>query len=859
MKVDFTDPHRNKLVVLKKCCVKKALATTRFGTKFADTDHLITMPPCHFRSAHLRLPRSISFFAIATLAAFCLASAAPFRLHPENGRYFEINGKAGVLVGSTEHYGALINTDFDYLKYLDETQACGLNYVRVFSGAYREVAGSFGIQDNTLFPKPEHLILPWERSEVPGAADGGNKFDLNRWNPAYFHRLREFVKAAQERDIVVELTLFSAYYLLNNLPQHWQITPLNGNNNINGVGNSTDIAAFQVGSDLVPFQKALARKCVEELLGFDNVIFEVMNEPYWRDVPMEWQELIVEEIAAADAQSASPRPIALNIANREAVVTEIHPAVSIINFHYALPNAALANLGLNRVLGNDETGSFFVPAGLGRHDYPYRREAWEFMLSGGALTNHLDYSFTTTSEYGQASQDAPGGGGPAIRRQLGLLKWFLEQLPLVRCQPQPGLVTAGIPVGGSFAALGAPGEAYGIYVQGGTSSSLTLDLPEGTWSGRWVHTKEASGFTPVAAFEHAGGSVVLPAPPFSLDVALLLFNGSTPPPVVELVSPVYQSVVSADQELVLEASATIENGTIERVEFFEGSRLLGSVTSAPYRLTTTDLRAGPRAIRAKVVGSDGRSAYSPPTKCFVAGPFHSGVNLNGSALDIEGNPIRAEQEAKDSGLEIGNFGYTEMSSQIPVFPELPASKRQLVGRQIRRGNSPNNEPMTIAEPLPAGTYDVFLYLVEGEEAYKRKMIVTIEGRQVASGINHQDIGEWIPYGPFRTEVSDGVLNVDLQRLGVPNVGWTPKIAGFSIFRAEPSQAGPDVSLELRQEKGVVVLGFPSSVSANRIESSPSLDAEDWQVLDLPVSDFGDRLEVVAPANHPRQFFRLRKE
>jgi hypothetical protein len=781
------------------------------------------------------------------------------RLHPENGRYFEIDGKAKVLVGSTEHYGAVINTGFDYIRYLDETQACGLNYVRIFSGAYREIPGSFGISDNTLYPEPERLILPWLRSNVPGAADGGNKFDLTRWNPAYFHRLKDFVKAAGERDIVVELTLFSAYYLLDNQPLHWNIAPFKAANNINGVGNSTDIDAFQVGSDLVPFQKALARKCVEELREFDNVFFEVMNEPYWREVLMEWQELIVEEIVAAEAQLTNPHLIAINIANREAVVSEIHPAVSIINFHYALPSAALQNLQLNRVLGNDETGSFFIPAGLGRHDFPYRREAWEFMLSGGGLTNHLDYSFTATNEYGQASQDAPGGGGPAIRRQLGLLKWFLEELPLARCHPQTNLVTAGVPVGGSVAVLGSPGEACGIYIQGGSNATLTLDLPPGTWRGRWIHTKAAAESTPIATFEHEGGEVQLASPNYSLDIALLLFAGATPPPVVELTSPVYQTILAADVALTLEASASIENGAIERVEFFEGSRLLGSSTSPPYRFTATALPQGPRVFRAKVVATDGRHSISPPTKCFVAGPFRSGVNLNGPSVELSGNSLRAEVDAEGQGLQLGNFVYTETPAQIAIYPEIPTAKRSLVGRQILRANSPNNEAMTIAEPLPDGTYDVFLYLVEGLEAYKRKMVVSIEGQQVASGICHQDIGEWIPYGPYRTEVSDGFLNIGLQRLDGSTPGWTPKIAGYAIHEAASVTSSSGAALGVSHQGGVAVLGFPPSVAADRIETSVSLDANDWQALSLPVSDFGDHQEIAVPIEDPRRFFRLRPE
>ena len=87
-------------------------------------------------------------------------TAQSLRLNPDNNRYFQFNGRSTVLVGSSEHYGALVNTDFDYLRYLDEVRACGLNYVRIFSGAYREMPDSFGIGNNSLSPAAGRSCRP---------------------------------------------------------------------------------------------------------------------------------------------------------------------------------------------------------------------------------------------------------------------------------------------------------------------------------------------------------------------------------------------------------------------------------------------------------------------------------------------------------------------------------------------------------------------------------------------------------------------------------------------------------------------------------------------------------------------------
>ena len=74
----------------------------------------------------------------------------PLALHPANPHYFSFRGKPAILSSSGEHYGAVLNLDFDYSRYLDELAAKKLNPTRTFSGTYRELPSSFGITDNTL-------------------------------------------------------------------------------------------------------------------------------------------------------------------------------------------------------------------------------------------------------------------------------------------------------------------------------------------------------------------------------------------------------------------------------------------------------------------------------------------------------------------------------------------------------------------------------------------------------------------------------------------------------------------------------------------------------------------------------------
>src|SRR5215216_4191085 len=110
-------------------------------------------------------------FAFLSFAVTAIA-AEPIRLHPENPHYFLWRDKPTVLITSAEHYGALLNLDFDYVKYLDTLARDGLNLTRVFSGAYCENPTAFNIGNNTLAPAPGRLITPWARSDIPGYANG---------------------------------------------------------------------------------------------------------------------------------------------------------------------------------------------------------------------------------------------------------------------------------------------------------------------------------------------------------------------------------------------------------------------------------------------------------------------------------------------------------------------------------------------------------------------------------------------------------------------------------------------------------------------------------------------------------------
>lgn len=385
------------------------------------------------------------------------AANQPLAVHPDNPRYFLFRGKPAVLIGSGEHYGAVLNGEFDYMAYLRELRARGLNHTRLFSGTYREGPGSFGITDNTLAPKPAKFLSPWARSTTPGEFCGGNKFDLARWDEAFFSRLKDFIRQAGKRGIVVEINLFCPLYD----EALWQVNPMNARNNLNGVGNSSrnDVLTLKH-RDLVEVHQAVTRKFVTELNRFDNIYYEVCNEPWVGGVTTEWQDEIIATIVATQARLPNQHLISLNLQGLN--IRNPNPAVSIFTYHH--PDSAepvSRNYALTKVIGDNETGF------RGPGNFAYRSEAWDCLLAGGAVFSHLDYSFSTQHPAGPLQEyKSPGGGNAELRKQFRVLKDFIHDFNFIRMTPAPNLIEAIEPAGSVVTqVLAESGKAYAIYAR----------------------------------------------------------------------------------------------------------------------------------------------------------------------------------------------------------------------------------------------------------------------------------------------------------------------------------------------------------------------------------------------------------
>jgi hypothetical protein len=481
----------------------------------------------------VRLASVVLGVALVTSCFSARAASPPLALHPQNPHYFVYRGRPTVIITSGEHYGAVLNLDFDYLRYLKTLEQDGLNGTRTWAGAYCEHPAAFNIRSNTLAPLPGRFICPWARSPEPGYANGGNKFDLNRWDPGYFKRLKDFLAQARKRGVIVELNLFCPFYE----DGMWQLSPMNIRNNINGVGAvaRTNVYTLDRSGALLAAQEAMVRKLVTELRPFDNLYFEICNEPYFGGVTLEWQRHIADVIWETEAKLGVHHLVSQNIANGKSRVKDPHPAVSILNFHYAAPPDTVAlNFELNRVIGDNETGF------RGTNDAPYRMEAWDFLAAGGGLFNHLDYSFVVGRENGTFVYPAaqPGGGNPVLRRQFGILSRVFNDLDFIHLRPASELVKAELPPGATVRALANPGREYLIYVRtalgdkradaatkqafGDNELALAVTLPSGAFRAEWIDTKTGKSIRVEKFISEARAAKSLSVPAFEQDIALVI-------------------------------------------------------------------------------------------------------------------------------------------------------------------------------------------------------------------------------------------------------------------------------------------------------------------------------------------------
>ena len=251
-------------------------------------------------------------------------ATGPLRVLSANPRYFtDGSGRAIYLAGSHNWQNFQDNghrlaggqdppTCFDYDAYLDFLQAHGHNFFRLWRW---ETPKWTDVQ-------PEGVIKycrphPWVRSGPGMASDGKSKFDLSRFDPSYFDRMRTRLIAARDRGIYVSIMLFEGWEL--QCTDAWTYHPFNLNNNVNGIdadangdGRGLEFNTLQhseMGKRVLALQEAYVRKIIDAVNDLDNVLYEVCNEA-GRD-STDWQYYIINFIRTYEFGKPKQHPVGM--------------------------------------------------------------------------------------------------------------------------------------------------------------------------------------------------------------------------------------------------------------------------------------------------------------------------------------------------------------------------------------------------------------------------------------------------------------------------------------------------------------------------------------------------------------------
>jgi chitinase len=262
-------------------------------------------------------------------------------------------------------------------------------------------------------------------------------------------------------------------------------------------------------------------------------------------------------------------------------------------------------------------------------------------------------------------------------------------------------------------------------------------------------------------------------------------SGSTnAAPTVSLSAP---SAGAVGKALTLTATATDTDGSISKVEFYNGATLLGQATASPYTLNYTPTAAGTLSLTARATDNAGAATSSAAVSLTVGvtagltaatdGPanasFYRAIDLGGAGGTIDGRPWEANSA---SGFSTNASGWANQGATLN--PATDAARANML-RSAISGTGP-----TLALSVPNGTYGVYLHIWEDNNP--ETISIQVEGQTMRSGYNTGSAGHWERVGPFTASVTDGTLNVATS-------GGNVNLSGLEVWKMN-SNAAPTVSL-----------------------------------------------------------------
>jgi GxxExxY protein len=438
------------------------------------------------------------FFGYLSSSSLPTANAAPasgpLRVSRENPRYLADGNRRIVYLTGSHTWSSLQDqgaTDpppvFDYDRYLDFLETHHHNFIRLWAweqARWAPWSDGKGPNPKDWFIQPN----PYARTGPGAALDGKPKFDLSKFDPAYFDRLRERVKKAGDRGIYVSIMLFqgwsSAKGWLGGKP--WMGHPYNPANNIQGFnGNKhSDTGPDLSDPQVREMQAAYIRKVIDTVNDLDNVLYEVTNEGGYKD----WDWWVVDTVHQYEKTKAKQHPVGVtghgSESNDEMLASPADwfspgadPWPDLRKDPRAVDGKKVSLLDTDHVFGVGGDQKWVWKGFLRGHNVlymdPYDDPEWKPVLQGQGVDMRW---------------------ADVARPAMGHARRYAERMNLAKATPRPELASTGY-------CLANSGSEYLVYLPEGGKATVDLSAARGRFAVEWSHpiTGQVTPAEPVEA------------------------------------------------------------------------------------------------------------------------------------------------------------------------------------------------------------------------------------------------------------------------------------------------------------------------------------------------------------------------
>lgn len=186
--------------------------------------------------------------------------------------------------------------------------------------------------------------------------------------------------------------------------------------------------------------------------------------------------------------------------------------------------------------------------------------------------------------------------------------------------------------------------------------------------------------------------------------------------------------------------------------------------------------------------------------------FYRGINLNGDAVNIDGNNWEAGATAPDFSYTNAN---TFVSPNVTLIPDTDDDRASMI-RSFIWGRL-----TATVDNIPPGDYEVWLYAFE--DNYPTTFPIFIEGVEVVSDYNSGPGGTWQKLGPYPVSVSDGNISIYLG-------GFEANLSGIEIWSGSgaPVNSPPVVNQPIPDQTATADVEFDFTFSEETF-SDPDSD------------------------------------